>query len=264
VAQLNYAIGTGANDYVACIIAPAPPSGRDKSAFRTPALRVLNVADPVPSGGIQVTVPTGAPQVVASLRDSEGNFPANVTVTVTLPDGTVLNQSTEPYDPTIVVQMQNGSLSDLVVDNPQAGQWTIQAESTNTDDEYQFFFSTLPTSDVQNTIEATLSRMADADAMKAVAAEEGLVGGSWRCFWCKLGCAALGVVVVALIAAGLTYVTAGAAPIIALATFLGVAATTAVTLVTAAIAAIGASVAICIAYICSWAHACPTPSGATA
>jgi hypothetical protein len=262
VSQLNYSIGIGENDYVACIIAPAPPTGRDKSAFRTPGLRVLDLADPLPPAGVQVNVPAGAPQVVACLRNAEGNFPANVTVTVTLPDSTVLDTSTEPYDPTTVVQMQGDSISDLLISNPQAGDWTIQMESTNDEDEYQFFFSTLPTSDVQNTIDATLSSMADADAMEALAVEEGLDGGSWGCFWCKVGCAALGVVLVALLTLGASYVTAGAAPIVALAGFLGVSAVAAVRLVLTAATAIGASVAICIAYICTWAHACSQPRAA--
>jgi exosortase/archaeosortase len=187
--------------------------------------------------------------MVAALRDAEGNFP---------------DQSTEPYADTTVVQMQNGLLSYLVMNNPPSVEWTIQAESTNTDDEFQFFFSTLPTSDVENTMDTTLASMADEEAVAAVEAEGGIVGGSWGCWWCQVGCAALGVVLVALIAAGATYITAGAAPVVALVTLLGCTPAAAVALVTGAVAAIGASVAICIAYTCSWAHACPAPWGGLA
>jgi hypothetical protein len=52
----------------------------------------------------------------------------------------------------------------------------------------------------------------------------------------------LGVILVALLAAGLTYVTAGAAPIVALAGYLGWSAAATVAAVTGAATAIGASV----------------------
>ena len=212
MSDLIYKVETGENDYVVCAIGPKPAPGQETT--RSPVLRILDLGDPFPKGGLKVTVPAGATQLAAALRGIEGDVPAGVIVTVTKPDGTVLDQPTEPWDPNLVVQITDNSLVGLLVRDPQQGDWTIQVDSANPDADYIFGFSTFPTKDVQQTVDQTLSKMLPAEAREHIEAE---LDDSWGCFSCKVACYALAVVITALVAAGLTYVTAGAAPIIALA-----------------------------------------------
>ena len=215
----------------------------------------------VPADGFKITIPQGSKQLVASLRNPDWTIPTGVTVTVTLPDGTQIDTSTEIYDPSNAVLIQNGSLVDLCMSNPPAGDWTIQATDVNEIEEiWQFFFSTIPTADVQNTMDTTLNAMLGPDALETFERSGGLAGDSWGCWWCKAGCVALGVLAVGLIAAGLSYITPAAAVVVSLANCLWISNAAASALLVGAASAIGASVAIAIAYICSWANACPTPS----
>jgi hypothetical protein len=253
---LTYTLGTGANDYVACVVGPSPAPGSTKNDFRSPALRVLNRPNPLPAGGVGVEVPAGTPSLSAGLRDPEGNVPQGVTVTVTKPDGTVLDQATEPYASGLVVLMQNGSLVALTMDNPDVGTWNVAVTSSDPEVEFEFFFSTTPSAAVQATIDATLSGMSDQEALTAVGAELGI---SWGCFWCKFGVYAVAVAVVALCAAGIAYVSAATAPVAALAAYLGMSSAAVVSLVTGVATAISASVGLCAAYICYWATACSQP-----
>jgi hypothetical protein len=256
----SYDIGAGDNDYVACVIAPTTDADA-RARSQSPFLRVLRQSEPLPAAGVQVNVPAGAPQLVASLSDAEGNVPQGVNVTLTRPDGTVLNQQTTPYAEGEVVETRDGYLTACVVGNPQPGNWTIQAESTNDDDEYQFFFSTGPTANVVATVDATLSSMSDPDALAALEDE---LGESWGCFWCKLGAWAVAGVLLALIAAGVAYITAAAAPIAALAAFLSVSTAAATSLVVGIASLVGLGVGGVANYVCYWAHACPQPKGVAA
>lgn len=260
VGLLNYKIGTGPNHYVACVIATLPADSTAALADPLTAWSAVFAADTaLPAGGITVSVPVGAPSLTAALRDADGNIPSNVIVTVTQPDGTILDQPTEPFDPERVVTILEGSLVNLLVRDPQPGDWKIDVVSTNNDDvDYGFLFSTVPSSDGPATVDATLRAMADPNLAKRYATLAGLV--STECFWCKIGCYALAVILTALAAAGATFITAGAAPVVALTALLGVAASTAVAMLTAALAAIAASVDIAVTYICSWANVCEAPS----
>lgn len=253
MANLSYVTGTGQNSYVACIIAPTPELGQSQTDFKTPLLRVLANNTPVPSTGVTFNVPTGAPQLVASLRDAAGMVPDGVTVTVTTPNGTVLNQATAPNASGQVVLMSNGSLTDLVIANPASGNWTIQVSAPTTSDEFQFFISTIPTADVDSTIATTLEGMLDTEAKSILGAD---FADSWGCTLCKWGCYAIAGALAILVAAGATYVSAGAAPIAALAGLLGITAELATALVAGAMAALVLGVRTIAEYICHWAHAC--------
>ena len=253
MADLSYVSGTGDNSYVACIIAPTPELGQSQNDFHSPLLRVLAFNDTLPSGGVELNVPTGAPQLVASLRDAAGMVPPGVTVTVTMPNGTVLNQPTAPNASGQVVLMENGSLTDLVIANPAAGNWTIQVAAPTTSDEFQFFISTIPTADVDSTITTTLESMLHPDA-KTILGDQ--FAESWGCLLCKWGCYAVAGALAILVAAGATYISAGAAPIAALATLLGITAELATALVAGAMAALVLGVKTIAEYICHWAHAC--------
>jgi hypothetical protein len=251
---LGYRIGVGENHYVACIVAPLEePGGRSSGAAD---FRVLDIRDPLPPGGVTVSVPPGAQQVIAALRDVDENVPAGVTVTVRQPDGTAFSQSTEPYASNCVVQMENGSLTDLLVLEPEVGEWTVEVESTDPEADYQFFFSTLPTADVQGTIDATLGPMINPEARERGIAE---LGASWDCIICRVSAGALAITLLSLIAAGVAYVTAGAAPVAALAAFLGgISSQAAVALVVGLATAGSLSLSKVINEICAWAGACPS------
>lgn len=257
---LNYKIGKGPNQYVACVITTLPTSGSDEVAAAGNALTTWSAlfeADTVlPSEGVVVTIPAGAPVLSATLRDSSGNIPADVMVTVTQPDGTILNDPTEPSDPHRVVTILEGSLVNLMVHDPAPGEWRIQVESTNPGQlDYGFFFSTVPSANGPATIDQTLSRMANPGVAKSLATLAGL--GSTECFWCKIGCYAIAVILSALAAAGATYITAGALPVAALVSLLGILPATSVALVTGALAALAVSADIAVSYICQWANVCP-------
>jgi hypothetical protein len=127
--QLNYSIGTGANDYVACIAAPAPPE-TGKSAFRMPALRVLDLKEPLPPGRVKVECPCRCAARRGGAAGRRGKRSSRRHRDRPQPDGTAFTQSTEPYDPKCVVQMENSSLIDLLVNEPQPGEWTVEVEST--------------------------------------------------------------------------------------------------------------------------------------
>jgi hypothetical protein len=253
MSNLVYKIGTGNHRYVACVVGPEP---KPEAAVRIPALRAFNLSDPFPAEGLVIDVPDGAVNVTAALRDLDGDVPSGVNVSITRPDGSTYTQSTGPNAEGTVVQEVSGSLVGLLVAEPEPGQWKIEITSTNEEDEFAFWFGTMPTGEVQSTIDQTLTEMADPDALPAIEAEFA-EGESWGCFWCKVGCAALGVVVAALIAAGATFITAGAAGVVALAALLSWAATTVVAVLTGVAAAGAATLGIVIAYICTWSKACP-------
>jgi hypothetical protein len=260
MANLGYVNGTGDNSYVACIIAPTPELGQSQTDFKSPLLRVLKFDDSLPTGGVKLTVPEGAIQLVGSLRDAAGMIPDGVTVTVTTPTGTVLNQATAPNASGQVVLMANGSLTDLVIDNPAAGQWTIQVVAPTTSDEFQFFISTVPTADVQDTVQTTLESMLHTNAKTILGPE---FAETWKCTICKWGCYALAGAISLLVAGGLAYITAGAAPIVALASFLGIAATAVATSIIAVINILTFGTRSVVEQICNWANACPAPATQT-
>lgn len=262
--SLTYAIGVGSNHYVACAITSVPLA---KPTLET--LKAANAAtawsavfgsdDTLPSGGVVVSVPVGAPAITAALRDADGNVPAGVTVTVTRPDGTTVEAPIEPSDPANTVTIVAGSLITLLELNPQPGDWRIEVDSAYAGHlDYGFYFSTLPSADAPSVMDVTLSKMANPETLAILSSDE----ESWACFWCKIGCYALGVVIAAAATIGISIVTAGVAPacIAALAGFLGVTATVAGALVAGAITAVAASAAIAASYICSWANVCPAPS----
>jgi hypothetical protein len=258
MANLGYVSGSGDNSYVACIIAPTPELGQTQNDFRSPLLRVLNFTDTLPSGGVELNVPTGATQLVASLRDAAGMVPPGVTVTVTTPNGTVLNQATEPNASGQVVLMSNGSLTDLVVANPATGKWTIQVEAPTTSDEFQFFISTIPTADAESIISTTLESMLHPDAKTILGPE---FAESWSCTLCKWGCYVLAGTIAILVILGLTYISVQAAPIAALAGFLGVTAEVAKGLLIGVVPIlVGFGTDKVAEYICSWANVCSEPS----
>lgn len=257
MSDLFYKTGAGENHYVACIVGPEP---KVDLPSRIPAVRALNPKEPFPSEGLMLDVPVGSVSVTSALRDLDGNVPSGVTVKITKPDGTPYTQSTEPNAEGTVVEVQAGSVVGLLVVEPEPGQWKIQIESGNEEDEFAFWFSTMPTAEVQSTIDATLSRMADPGALAMIEADFE-VGESWGCFWCKVGCAALGVIIAGLIVAGATFITAGAAPIVTLAGAIGWSVAATVAGLQGLVAAGATAIGIVLAYICSWSNACPSPEG---
>ncbi|HXT88472.1 MAG TPA: hypothetical protein VN714_04355 [Trebonia sp.] len=258
MSDLLYKTGTGENHYVACIVGPEPKVAPHS---RLPALRALNPSEPFPAEGLIVDVPAGSVSVTSALRDLEGNVPSGVTVSISRPDGTAYTQSTEPNAEGTVVEVQAGSVVGLLVVDPEPGSWKIQIESANAEGEFAFWFSTMPTAEVQSTIDVTLTKMADSEALAAIEADFE-VGESWGCFWCKVGCAALAVVIAGLIVAGATFITAGAAPVAALAAALSWSAAAVVAGLQGLVAAGATLVGIVLAYICSWSNACPSPGPA--
>jgi hypothetical protein len=267
---LSFAIGVGADHYVACAITSVPLTAQDERPDPSNPLTAWSALfatdDPLPEGGVVVSVPAGAPAITATLRDSAGNVPVGVTVTITRPDGTVIDAPSEPTDPSIAVTILNGSLVTLLDLNPQPGDWRINIESSYSGQlDYGFYFSTLPSANGPAVMASTLSKMADGEIAAKLSKLAGLE--STECFWCKIGCYALGVVIAALAAIGITIVTAGTAAPVAIAslgTFLGVSTMIAGGLVAGAITAVASSAAIAASYICSWANVCPAPSSLTA
>jgi hypothetical protein len=258
MSDLLYKTGTGDHQYVACVVGPEPKADLPR---RLPALRALNPSDPFPAEGLMVDVPAGSVNVTSALRDLDGNVPSGVTVTISKPDGSAYTERTKPNAEGTVVEVQAGSVVGLLVVDPEPGKWKIQITSENEADEFAFWFSTMPTAEVQSTIDATLTKMADPEALGAIEAEFE-AAESWGCFWCKVGCAALAVVIAGLIVAGATVITAGAAPVVALAGALGWSAVAVVAGLQGLVAAGATAISIVLRYICSWSKACPSPEAA--
>src|SRR5689334_19561547 len=77
-------VAYGNNNYVACIVGPAPSTGKTKGDFKSPYLRVLDLKRSIKANGVElnINIPTGSPQLIASLRDADGNIPQGITVQI--------------------------------------------------------------------------------------------------------------------------------------------------------------------------------------
>jgi hypothetical protein len=78
----------------------------------------------------------------------------------------------------------------------------------------------------------------------------------WECTVCKIGTWTLAVLIVAVGAAGVTFLTEGAAPVVALAAFAGVSAATSLAFIVGLVAAVGAGLDIVVTSICQWTKLC--------
>lgn len=259
--NLSHVTGTGPYSYAACIICPTAQLRHEQhefqSDFKDRFLSALAFNDSMPSSGLHFNVPAGAGQLIASIRDAAGVVPEGVTVTITTPSGTVLNQPTQPSAANMVVLMQNGSLTDLVYINPPSGDWLIKIEAADTSDEFQFFISTIPTSDVEMTISNTFDGMLHPDLRDSLGANFAV---SWDCRFCRIGCYVLGGLLAAAVAAGVAILTEGSAVVAAVAAFLFVTAIGALDLILNAFANISIGTILAVEYLCYWMGFCPDPA----
>lgn len=76
------------------------------------------------------------------------------------------------------------------------------------------------------------------------------------CTLCKIAAYTVAIAIVAVGAGGLSLLTAGSAPVLALAAFAGVAATSALAFIVTLGAAISGGVGVVASYICEWTGAC--------
>jgi len=102
-----------------------------------------------------MSVPAGAPSLMASIIDNSMDFnaPANTTLKITAPDGTVYNTETNTAD--LYAHLEGDCLVALTVTNPAAGEYTIEI-TAQSNTPFNFQFQTVPSSDVVTTTMATL------------------------------------------------------------------------------------------------------------
>jgi hypothetical protein len=258
---LNYATVNGPSDFVVAAVIPMPVNGQTKSKSKTPFAGSIFSGNPIPEAGFKLNVPQGAPVLIGSLRDENGTIPAGVTVSITKPDGTVLNQATPYTNANLFVVMNNGGVTDLMVTNPDPGNWTISVEAPYVPPgfAFSFYISTLPINNIPATFDETLPVLLREEDINELRNELGLSD----CTWCTFGFYALAAVLIIIIAAAaaagiavLQVSTAGAATPALAAAAVG---TNAVigSLFTGLAAAGDLSIGFVAAYICKWINVCP-------
>jgi hypothetical protein len=260
---LNYAIAAGANDYIVACIAPTPVEGQVYNKSQMPHVGLINLKDTLTPTGLTFPIAQGSTTLIGTLRDSTGGIPTGVTVTITKPDGTVINQSTPYTNTSIFAVINNGTLTDLIVTNPDPGDWIINVLAPNIPSGYEFAFylSTLPTADIPAVFAATLPTIQR--EITETPPPPDFVGFSMNCTWCTYGSYALAAVLIVIIAAAaaagatLTIASLGAAAPAVVAIEAGTAA-----LWNAFYAGLAATGTLTIsgvaAYICQWMKVCPT------
>ena len=258
---LNYATVNGPSDFVVAAVIPMPINGQTKSKSKTPFAGFISSGNPMPEAGFQLNVPQGAPVLIGSLRDENGTIPSGVTVSITKPDGTVLNQATPYTNADLFVVMNDGGVTDLMVANPDPGNWTISVEAPNVPPgfAFSFYISTLPINNIPATFDATLPVLLRDEDIHELRNELGLSD----CTWCTFGFYALAAVIIVIIAAAaaagiaiLTTATGGAAIPGLVAGAAGTNASIAAFLTGLATAG-DLSIGFVAAYICKWIKVCP-------
>jgi hypothetical protein len=76
------------------------------------------------------------------------------------------------------------------------------------------------------------------------------------CIICQVGCYAVAAIITAVGAVGVSFLTAGSAPVVALAGWAGISAVASLALIKGMIAAIGVGITAVVLHICQWAGAC--------
>lgn len=217
-APLMYETAEGSNNYAVAVVAPSSPgAGLSRANFKSPYLRMLRLTKTLGASGIcSVEIPDGAQSLVAAVYDENYDVPSGVSITVASPNGTVFNQDTPLAAPNLVVQTQNGSLTALIVTEPDPGLWTITLDDEQSSGEYQFFLSTVPLQDTASTIEDTLGQLVDPMFLGTTAAPRSL-----KCTLCMWAAASLAVIIFATLAGGVAILTEGSAVVVAAAALIG-------------------------------------------
>ncbi len=209
-----------------------------------------------------VNVAAGVPFLNGSLLDADGtSVPPGVIVTITKPDGTVLNTSTSVYTDDLMIHLDaDGYLSSFLIKNPMAGNWTVATQiPSGSEPNFQLFVATMPTgTNDQGDIEATIQ-----SAFQARFTDEQLDGfvekfgfSSWSCFWCTVGVWTLAVAIVLVVTALGAYITVQSGAVVALAGFAGVSVSAALLFIRSIIALVTMGVNKIVTSICGWTGAC--------
>jgi hypothetical protein len=209
-----------------------------------------------------VNVVQGAPSLIGSLIDADGfSVPPGVGLTLTQPDGTVLNSETPIWSDNLVLHHDSGgNLSGFIVQNPMPGTWQIATHfSDQTEPSFQLFVHTLPVglndvADIDQTLSRTFTQHFSREQIDTLVEKYEL--GSWACFWCRVGLWAIAALIAVLIATAMSYVTVGSAAVTALAAALGIAATAALAFIRTLAAVVSAGVGWIVNQICAWTGVC--------
>jgi hypothetical protein len=239
--------GTGPYDYVACVLAPAAALRGDRRPGPLVPLKALRLGSVVTSGTAQVNVPAGARFVLAALQNAEGVPVPGVGLAVTTPHGSPIDRAHPPSSDGLAVGIAGGLVTYLLMTDPPAGTWTVTVDgATGSTDDFQATFTTLPSVDVQQTVQATLRTMVSEDA----------AASAWGCTACKFGVYVGAGVLAAAIAAGLTLLGPESAVIVWLAEFTGLSQEAALKFVATLVKENLTSVPQIVNAICGWTGAC--------
>jgi hypothetical protein len=209
---------------------------------------------PAPGGNpeILVDVQPGVPFLYGSVSTTTGTFPTGTQVTVTDPNGNVLQAGDTPGS---IVYFNGNSVQSFIISNPTPGTWKLVAIIPGADDaDVYILMSTIPTGDqVYQTMIEAIEQQLDKDAIGAAQTDNSL--GCWACTICMW---ALIVAIAAIVAVGIFAITLPASlpAVTALALAIGVSATVMTGLLVALLTAVGAVVGIVVANLCNWVNAC--------
>ncbi len=209
-----------------------------------------------------VNVTAGVPILSGSLLDEDGlSVPPGVVVTITKPDGTILNTKSSVYTDDLMIHIDpDGNLSSFVVKNPMVGNWTIATDIPDgSEPNFQLFVSTMPTgtndkTDIETALQSAFQPKFTGEQLDSFVAKYELV--SWGCFWCQLGVWTLAIAIVVIVTIVGAAITVQSGAVVALAAFAGVSAAAALIFVRTIIALVVMGVNKIVTSICGWTGAC--------
>jgi hypothetical protein len=209
-----------------------------------------------------VNVAAGVPILSGSLLDEDGvSTPQGVVVTITKPDGTVLNTSSSVYTDDLMIHLDaENNLSAFMIKNPAVGNWTVTTQIPDgSEPNFQLFISTMPTGtndevDMQATLQSAFQEKFTAEQLDGFVEKFGLL--TWRCFWCQVGVWALAIIIVIAVTALGTLISIESGAVVSLGLFLTVSAARALLLIRSIIALVTMGVNKIITSICGWSGAC--------
>lgn len=250
---------SGPNCYSAEYLGPAISKAEVPAPEGVHPLRALGrtgTPTDASSQTLTITVDQDVPFIMGSVTTDNGAYPAGATVTLTDPNGNQIGPSQTDSCFVACADDNPAMVQSCMIKNPAAGNWTVTV--TNLDATMYVFFSTMPVTDQYATIYGALAPLIDPDPASPATPQS-----SVSCKVCKAVCWVVAVAIAALCAAGMAFLTAGSAPVVALVALLAgtiaaLSANAVVIIIAALVAAVGSAAAIIVTNICSWVNACPT------
>ncbi len=253
---------SGDNGYVGFWVGDGNEPFGDDSLNLSPRRALFQMLKKDDSPPDTINVPSGSPFLHGVLTDADGvSAPAGISITITDPNGNVLDQATPITASGNVIQADSeGNIIGFLIPNPTQGTWTIVVEGANSDEpSFQLFATTLPTSDAQSTIDQTIQetfkQLFDKKDLQHYFGPE----FSWGCIACTIGVWSLAVIIIVAVIIGAALLTEGSAVVIALVAWVNTAAVTsavALAFIRGLVAVVALGISAVVNNLCGWTGAC--------